>query len=111
MILAAALAVALTATPFPTRSGQCGWVHGRFRIANGSSVQRIWIVGTRHVVALYDTDQYYPPALRRLVDSKKYRPLDTAISGQFLVCARERWISGHMQHVRLKAARALVMFD
>jgi hypothetical protein len=109
LALAAALSTA-AATPFPVRSGLCGWVHGTFQIANGSSIQRIWIVGTRHVVALYDADCHYPRALRRLVYSKKYKPFETAISGEFLVCARENWIPGHLQHVGLKSARQLTMF-
>ncbi|MBY0282440.1 MAG: hypothetical protein K2W81_00595 [Sphingomonas sp.] len=111
LLFAMLLSGAQIAPPFPIRAGQCGWVHGRFRIANGSSIQRIWIVGTHHVVALYDNDDHYPRSLRRLVDSKQYRPFDSAVFGQFFICARERWITGHLQHVRIRNARNLVMFN
>jgi hypothetical protein len=97
-----------SAQPALAKAGDCGWVHGRFGISNGSSIQRIWMIGTSHMLALYDDDTYYPPSMRRLVDSKSFVPFETDIYGDFRVCARQRRISGHMQHVQLKAAKNLI---
>jgi len=46
----------------PRRTGDCAWVQGRFAVYNGSSVRRIWIVGTRRIVAIPDDDPAPLPA-------------------------------------------------
>ena len=109
MILAlvfAATAVYPTAT-IPKRAGQCGWVRGRFAVYNGSGINRIWVVGSGHLLALYDNDQNVPRAIWRLWNSDK--PFERELWGEFYVCARERWIKGHMQHVRIRATRRTLM--
>jgi hypothetical protein len=110
-VIAALLALAIGGHPAlpPARAGQCGWVHGRFLIANGSSVQRIWVIGTDRVVALFDNDDSWPVSMERLEQSGRYSEQRDLIFGDFLVCARERHVPGEMQHVRLKNARNLVV--
>lgn len=103
-LLAAGLSSA--AHPFPQRAGECGWVHGAFVVANGSSVNRLFVSGTRHVLALYDDDANVPPAVR---DFWKYEPFENRLWGDFQVCARERYVIGHMQHVRILRARHMVI--
>ncbi|WP_157082384.1 hypothetical protein [Sphingomonas pruni] len=104
-----ALPIILAAAPMapiatiPRRAGQCSWVRGRFTIANGSSLNRLWVIGTGHVLALRDDDQKAPPAVWRMWN--KPNPFAYELWGEFHVCARERWISGHMQHVRINATR------
>lgn len=93
----------------PPRTGDCRWVHGRFVVANGSSIQRIWIVGSKRIVALPDDYPYLP---RVLADyEKEYgwhdEPgLDTALYADFRVCALENSKPGHMQHVRVDSLRS-----
>ena len=81
----------------PAHAGQCGWVHGRYAVYNGSSVRRIWVIGTHRIVALADDDQDLPPAIA----SYQQDPSGGAVYGDFYVCAREANRPGHMQHVRL----------
>jgi len=87
----------------PARPGQCGWVRGRYRVYNGSGLRRIWIIGTTRIVAMRDDDPYEPPMIR------KNGVMGNALYGQFLVCAREPSKPGHMQHVRIKATKNIVV--
>lgn len=96
------LLLASTSAPFPVRAGACAWVKGQFAIYNGSSIQRLHIMGTRHFVALRDDDDFYPPALRRVWNSGKFIPgSGRRIFGAFKICAIEHWVPGRLQHVRL----------
>jgi hypothetical protein len=106
MSLVAALSLATSSTNRPPADvGQCKWVHGRFLIANGSSVQRIWVIGTRRIIALYDDDKHLPAAINRYESSgPSYDPL----YGDFYVCALEQSRPGWMQHVRLLRTRNLI---
>ncbi|MFL6843837.1 MAG: hypothetical protein ACJ8ER_03020 [Allosphingosinicella sp.] len=107
-LFAILLAAAAPAGP-PPRAGQCRWVHGRFSVWNGSSVQRIWVIGTRRIVALRDEDPNVPPEIRRYeAGAAEYRGRDVdGLSGEFYICARENGRPGHMQHVRLLQTRYL----
>ena len=91
----------------PKRAGQCSWVRGRLSIYNGSSLNRIWVVGTGHLLALRDGDEDVPPAVWRMWN--KSNPFDYELWGDFRVCAREPWIKGHMQHIRIRATRGTVL--
>lgn len=103
-----ATAVANGAVP-PARSNQCGWVHGRFAIYNGSSVRRIWVIGTSRIIALTDDDNDIPPAIERYQrEATERRGKEDGLFGDFYVCARERRRSGWMQHVRLRRTKKLV---
>jgi hypothetical protein len=108
ILLLLAVMPSITAA-FPTDAGQCGWVHGRFYIANGSSLERIWVIGTSHVLAVRDNDAYLPPKMKMIVDARTWMPGESRIYGDFFVCARERWIPGHLQHIRIKKARNLIV--
>ena|SRR5579875_886099 len=97
--------LAASAVPLPAaQPGQCGWVHGRFAVANGSSIRRIWIIGTHRVVALYDDDKNVPPEIERY-DRNGWS--EEPLFGDFRICAREPRRPGRMQHVRLTATRNL----
>jgi hypothetical protein len=105
MLLALALfAAAPGAHPplFPVRAGQCQWVRGGFSVANGSSVNRLFVSGTHHLLALYDDDARVPPAIAAFW---KQEPMEHRLWGDFFVCARERYVAGHMQHVRIVRTR------
>ena len=96
-----------SAATIPQRAGQCSWVRGRFSISNGSSLNRLWVVGSGHLLALRDGDDDVPPAIWRLWNQPN--PFDYELWGEFRVCARERWIDGHMQHVRITATSKTVL--
>jgi hypothetical protein len=114
LLLTAACSAAASAvadgskTQPPPRTGDCRWVHSRFVVANGSSIQRIWIVGSKRIVALPDD---YPHVPKVLADyEKEYgwheEPgVDTALYADFRVCALEDSKPGHMQHVRVDSLR------
>lgn len=109
MLLALALiATAPSAHPslFPERAGQCQWVHGGFVVANGSSVSRLFVSHTRHVLALDDSDKDVPTAIASFW---KHEPMDHWLWGEFFVCARERYIPGHMQHIRIRRTRHTIV--
>ncbi|MEA3048996.1 MAG: hypothetical protein QOG84_832 [Sphingomonadales bacterium] len=111
LLLAAALAAATPATPRPpAQAGECKWVHGRFNVWNGSSIRRIWVIGTRRMIALRDDDEPVPREVARYEnDSLVYGDREQhGLYGNFFVCARERSRPGHLQHVRLLGTRNLV---
>ncbi|HSQ95311.1 MAG TPA: hypothetical protein VLM18_04320 [Croceibacterium sp.] len=83
------LAVPANARPsgwFPRKTGECGWVHGRYAVYNGSGVRRIWVVGTNHMLNLWDEDRDVPADLDVGFDKRLY--------GDFLVCAVEAFRPG-----------------
>ncbi|HEX8193117.1 MAG TPA: hypothetical protein VF552_09470 [Allosphingosinicella sp.] len=103
---AAALAAAAPANAPPQRAGECRWVHGRFAIYNGSGLRRIWVIGTRRIISLWDHDEQVPPAIARYQGDAN--PDRAPLFGDFYVCALERSRPGHMQHVRLLRTRNLL---
>jgi hypothetical protein len=110
LLLSATATEAQTRGWFPRVSGQCGWVHGRFAIYNGSGVRRIWVIGTSHMLNLYDSDEDVPHDLDAFNGSWTTfgGTLSDALYGDFYVCALERYRSGHMQHVGIRRVRNLV---
>ena len=88
--------------PLLANPGDCGWVHGRYVVANGSMVHRIWVVGTHHELNLDVDDEATPPPLAHIFKTKGYDPTTDRLFGEFYVCAQARRIPGHMQRVRLK---------
>jgi len=82
----------------------CYWVHGRYVIANGSGVRRIWIIGTHRVVHMYDEDMTaLPPPL----DRQTWNSPD--LYGDFRICPLARDIPGHSRPVRIRGVRRLVV--
>lgn len=104
LIAAAVLAVSEP----PKQTGDCRWVYGRFNLWNGSSVRRIWIIGTHRIVALRDADADVPAQIKKYLFSGFYPRKADGLFGDFEVCALEPSVPGHMQHVRLKATKNLV---
>ena len=108
MSLVAALLLAGAQPPL-AKVGDCGWVHGRYVIANGSRVHRIWIIGTNHELNLDVADEApgEPRPLKRIFATPGYDPTVDRLFGDFYVCARERRIKGLMQTVHLIRAKNL----
>ncbi|WP_086608377.1 hypothetical protein [Erythrobacter donghaensis] len=113
----AALTMAQIATPvstqamnpgwFPKAIGECGWVRGRFGLANGSGVRRIWAIGTNHLLNLRDDDETAPAVMDPIKGG--WRPFRDVIYGQFYACALERHVNGEMQQVRVLRVRKFVI--
>ena len=104
-------AILLAATqPALAKAGDCGWVHGRFSVTNGSRIHRIWVIGTKHMLSLDIPDEGENSAadpFRHMYD--RFTPFEDDIYGDFYVCARERRIQGHMQTVHLRRMRNLLI--
>jgi hypothetical protein len=110
ILMAAFLAGSTGAVPGPPlRTGECKWVHGRFSIYNGSSLRRIWIIGTHRIVALDDRDENIPLAIAHYQsNATEHFGVEDALFGDFRICALERNQPGRMQHVRLVRTRNLI---
>jgi hypothetical protein len=108
IILAAILALSLAPTSPPRHTGDCEWVHGRYLVANGSSVRRIWIIGTKRVVAISDDDNQVPPAVTRYEHANPEMLSDAPLYGDFHICATQPSRPGWMQHIHLTATRNLI---
>ncbi len=100
--LAAAVPAARAAPPGPpAKTGDCRWVRGRFAIYNGSGVRRIWILGTRRMIAIPDQVTALPKALEAYQGASP--PEVLPLHARFRVCALEDSRPGRMQHVRVEA--------
>jgi hypothetical protein len=104
LLIAAALATAAA----PATTGECGWVRGRYAVANGSSVRRISVTRTKRIIALRDDDQDVPPSMDRFGSVVAEYP-DAVLSGDFYVCPLERSRPGRMQHVKLLRTKNLLL--
>lgn len=92
---------------FPREVGECGWVHGRLAVYNGSGVIRIWVIGTSHMLNLRDDDTSGPEIIYPVTGG--WRPFEDAIYGDFYACAIERHVDGEMQQVRVTRVRNYVI--
>ena len=106
MIFLAALLLA-GGQPALSRDGDCGWVHGRYAVYNGSAVHRIWMIGTNRMLSLDMDQEDIPAQFLPLFKSREFEPVGNGILGDFYVCASGRRIAGRMQKVKLKETRNL----
>lgn len=110
-----AIVLALMAAPVEARAtaiqappklkGECHWVHGRFAVYNGASVQRIWIIGTKRLVAIPDDDPAIPEVIRSYENLGPFDRFEDALFADFRICALEDNKPGHMQLVRVTDVR------
>ena len=82
----------------PTES--CSSVHGHLYVTNGIPV-RIWVIGTKRVLAVRNADQLHATIWR-------YLNLETSLYGDFLVCPLSPDRPGQMQPVCVQSAERLV---
>ena len=85
LLCVGASASAQTRGWFPRETGECGWVHGRFAIYNGSGLSRIWVIGTSHMLSLRDSDDSAPDELDARKWSGRDGPINDALYGDFYV--------------------------
>ena len=85
--------------------GKCFTIHGRLSAYNGTPSLRIWKIGTHRMFGILpDEGAGLPKDVARV-----FRPFDTEIYGDFLVCPLTRSRSGYMQMVSLKSAKNIVV--
>jgi hypothetical protein len=100
----AGVKVSTIQTP-PMKRGDCHWVHGRSVVANGSMVQRIWIIGTNRVVAMRDDEQSVPTAILAYEEAAFSDRTRDFLFGDFRICALEDSRAGWMRLVRVMDVR------
>ena len=90
----------------------CKWVHGRYGNYQGSGTRRIWIIGTHHIVHMWDEDETPLPAdlvsWNNAEIDRFYQQSDRFLYGDFRICPLERDVAGHSRHVRIRGARHLI---
>jgi hypothetical protein len=109
-LIIGALALFVSASPStrPAERGKCAWIHGRYAIYNGSGLRRMWVIGTRHMLALRDDDRDVPLEIDRYsTGHTEHDGMKDALFGNFRVCALERSRLGHTQYVRITQTKNL----
>ena len=84
----------------------CVTRHGRLSSQNGTSL-KIWLVGSKRVVAVEQDVDDVPSFLRRYLDMTS--PDHSYIYGDFEICALEADRPGHMRRVAVASASRLVV--
>ena len=96
--------------PRLAKTGDCGWVHGRYGVSNGSGIHRIWMIGTNHMINLDVSDEGVGP-FPELIAAGRFEPFRNFIYGDFYVCAMKGRVKGQMQEVHLMRYRKIVITD
>jgi hypothetical protein len=81
----------------PDLAAQCFTVHGRLDFYNGGPTTRIWVIGTHHILGVYD--EIVPENVSGKLDWNK------DVFADFLVCPFARENQGHMQPVCIESAK------
>jgi len=100
-----------TCASSPLLVGQCFEIHGRLALYNGNPSVRIWQVGTKHRLGVFDVkghpmenSELLPAKIRKLIPAD---PDATAVFGDYFVCPFERALPGRMQPVCIAGAKQL----
>jgi hypothetical protein len=108
--------VATTASarePQSVNVGPCFTVHGRFSIANGTVIFRIWPVGSHRMLAVVESDgtydEFHAPVPKRFASILAAHNRDVVIFGDYRLCPVTRSRPGWMQLVRMIGAKHLVI--
>jgi len=97
----------------PPIKGACFTVHGKLFLALGTPTIRIWPVGTKRLLGVYnwgiDFDDTAPPNVLKLLngDPPNDDPFATDIYGNYTVCPLEKQRKGWMRMVCMKSATHL----
>ena len=111
----------------PENAAMCYWTHGRLSIYNGSPSFRIWQIGTRHILGVFNGPPHYPARTNDDIEnpelpSELYRAYEadnrrlkreTGIMwalpppafADFEVCRLRQEIKGWMQAVCIESAK------
>ena len=111
----------------PENASLCYWTHGRLSVYNGSPSFRIWQVGTRHMLGVFNGPSHYPARTNDDIEnpelpSELYRAYEadnrslkraTGIMwaipppafAEFEVCPLRQEIKGRMQAVCVESAK------
>ena len=113
MLLSCSIA---SAEPLPARPcrtdprvvGDCFEVRGRLNFGNGNPALRMWRVGTKRYLGIWDDEEPIVPANLGAVLGPG---LGRTVFGDFLVCPFTAERAGWMRMVCIEAARNLVVQD
>jgi hypothetical protein len=78
----------------------CFIVHGRLSVCNGNPTFRIWIIGTNHVLGIYDHGEENPEMPDTLQNIFK-DDLQIRVYGDYTVVPLAKYRKGEMQLVRV----------
>ena len=96
----------------PRVIGKCFQVHGRLNFANGSPMLRMWRVGTRRYLGVFDEeDPIVPPNLAKCLLHPNGTGFGRTTCGDFVVCPFTPQRPGWMQMVCIESAKNLVVQD
>ena len=103
---------ARTAGSCRTRSdlvGKCFVVHGRLSVYNGTPSIRLWPIGTKRLLGVFDPEDISAVPDRNTIPASIGSKLnfDKDVFGNFLVCPITRSRSGRMQTVCIASGKHL----
>jgi len=86
----------------------CFTVHGRLSLCNGNPTFRIWIIGTNHLLGIYDHGEENPEMPDTLQNIFK-DGLQIYVYGNFTVVPLTKYRHGEMQLVRVISFSNLII--
>ena len=89
-------------------AGPCYQVHGRLNAWNGGpATEKIWVVGTRRLLAVYSRSDYSSVMPKAISD--QLNSFDTKIFADFLVCPLEKEKPRVMGYICVESAKNILV--
>jgi hypothetical protein len=94
----------------------CYWARGRLGVTNGAPAFRLWKIGTRRVLGIYNgpsvdrsesLDNENPELPENL--TRKFKPLENRVYADFEICPLEPEKLGEMQAACIESAKNIVV--
>lgn len=111
----------------PENTSICYWTHGRLAVANGNPTYRIWKIGTRRMLGIFNGPSHFPPRTQEDIElpefpTELYRAYETdnrrhkretgimwavppPLFADFELCPLEPEKKGEMQAVCIESAK------
>ena len=100
-----------TSSASPRPIAPCFTVHGRLSVANGNPSFRIWPIGSRRILGVWEGEDDLPMSKRfpaRIVELFGSNPGAVDVFGDSRVCPLTRRRVGHMQIVTVRSASSAI---
>ena len=91
-------------------AGPCYQVHGRLYLTEGTPGVRLWIIGTKRILAVMtpeDSEENIMPAKV----SSQFQNTATQVYADFSVCPFEKDAPGHMRPVCIESAKNMIIYN
>src|SRR4051812_41631513 len=88
----------------------CYQIHGRLYLTNGTPSVKIWVIGTKRILAvqtLEDSEENIMPAKV----SSQFLNTATQVFADFQVCPFEKDTPGHMRMVCIESAKNMIVYN